>query len=100
LQLFRRVYSLLYSHLFTCTNSILDMVFSALSAVILGLAASTLAYPNTNAQTAYQLAQMEELKIDTEIFLDTYPRDRMVAMQRAVSSVTAPLLAGCEDVFF
>jgi len=76
-----------------------NMVFSALSAVVLGLVASTLAYPGVTSNTAYQLAQMEELRVETENFLDTYPKDRMVAMQRAVSSVTVPLLAGCEDVF-
>lgn len=75
------------------------MVFSVLSAVVLGLAASTMAYPRNDVQTAYQLAQMEELQYETEVFLDTYPRDRMIAMQRAVSSATTPLLAACEDVF-
>jgi hypothetical protein len=70
------------------------MVFSVLSTVVLGLAASTMAYPRN---TAYQLAQMEELQYQTEEFLDNYPRGRMIAMQTEVASATMPHF-GCDDI--
>jgi hypothetical protein len=69
------------------------MVFS-LVYNLLSLAALALALP-----TYESLAQVAELKVQTDNFIANYPPERAVALQRDLASVTGAAAGGCPDVY-